>query len=172
MFSPRTITGLKAFRLRTVHRIDWVIHKTGAMRSSAAQDAQSLLFVKDLFLIGKFFLTILDKLTAPYAAPHPGRVCHMQLMEGYGRLGGKSGFGEYRGNGICSDMQACEGDAGGNVGDSRRLSSQRLLSDIGFAPPDYPLVDLIAAFLPHTWQVAAHLPPKLDTVIRPDEVDP
>jgi len=87
---------LKAFRLRTVHRIDWVIHKTGAMRSSAAQDAQSLLFVKDLFLIGKFFLTILDKLTAPYAAPHACRVCHMQLMEGYGRLGEKRGFREYR----------------------------------------------------------------------------
>jgi hypothetical protein len=54
---------LRAFRLRTVHRIDWVIHKAGAMRSSAAQDAQRLLFVKDLFFNGKFFLTIWVKLT-------------------------------------------------------------------------------------------------------------
>jgi hypothetical protein len=57
---------LRAFRLRTVHRIDWVIHKAGAMRSSAAQDAQRLLFVKDLFFNGKFFLTIAGKLTVTY----------------------------------------------------------------------------------------------------------
>jgi hypothetical protein len=63
MFSPRTITGLRAFRLRTVHRIDWAIHKTGAIRNSAAQDAQKRLFAKDLFLNGKFFLTIGGKLT-------------------------------------------------------------------------------------------------------------
>jgi len=55
MCSPKTIAGLRAFRLRTVHRIDWVIQEAGAMRSSAAQDAQGMRLMKDLFLTGKFF---------------------------------------------------------------------------------------------------------------------
>ena len=51
-------------------------------------------------------------------------------------------------------------------------ASQRRWPDNGLTSPGCFLVNLIAAFLPHTWQVAAHLPPKFDAVIRPDEVDP
>jgi hypothetical protein len=58
------------------------------MRSSAAQDAQRLPFVKDLFLNGKFFLTIRGKLTVVFTA----QLCKAHRMGDHGEFMQETGF--------------------------------------------------------------------------------